>query len=106
MLDAPGLILPEIHNTEGEKPKFRVVLYEPLKKKACVMQDDQIVLEQRGRQTAQAWISRIGWKQGKLQYTIQTEGVEEQFLKSYAELLEKKVLSIAEKLGCCEVVFP
>lgn len=105
MLDAPGLILPEIHNTEGEKPKFRVVLYEPLKKKACVMQEDQIVLEQRGRQTAQAWISMIGWKQGKLQYTIQTEGVEEQFLKSYAELLEKKVLSIAEKLGCCEVVF-
>lgn len=105
MLDAPGLILPEIHNTEGKRPKFRVVLYEPLKKKACVIKDDQVVMEQSGREHAQAWLSTIGWNQGKLQYTIQTENVAEQFLQSYVKLIEKKVLSISDKLGFCEVIF-
>ena len=99
------MILPEIHNTEGKRPKFRVVLYEPLKKKACVIKDDQVVMEQSGREHAQAWLSTIGWNQGKLQYTIQTENVAEQFLQSYVKLIEKKVLSISDKLGFCEVIF-
>ena len=105
MLDAPGLILPEIHNTEGESPRFRVVLYEPLRAKACVMKDEQVLLEQTNRENAQAWLSEISWKNGTLQYIVQTEGVENYFLESYAYLAEKKVLSIADKLGNCEVIF-
>lgn len=35
MLDAPGLILPVIHQKEG-RPVFRVTLTEPLKDAACI----------------------------------------------------------------------
>jgi len=36
MLDAPGLILPVIHQKEG-RPVFRVTLTEPLKDAACIL---------------------------------------------------------------------
>ena len=35
MLDAPGLILPVIHEKEG-RPVFKVTLTEPLKEEACI----------------------------------------------------------------------
>ena len=38
MLDAPGLILPVIHEKEG-RPVFKVTLTEPLKEEACIVKD-------------------------------------------------------------------
>ena len=40
MLDAPGLILPVIHQKEG-RPVFRVTLTEPLKDAACIIKDGE-----------------------------------------------------------------
>lgn len=40
MLDAPGLILPVIHQKEG-RPVFRVTLTEPLKDAACITKDGE-----------------------------------------------------------------
>lgn len=105
MLDAPGLILPEIHNREGESPRFRVVLFEPLRKQACVLCQEEVVFEQRKREEVHVKISRIGWKKERLQIIVQTDGVSERLLKSYAELMQEKVLGISEKLGNCEVIF-
>lgn len=103
MLDAPGLILPEIHNREGEKPKFHVTLFEPLQSKASVQCDGSVVFEQRKREEVRVKLTRIGWNEGQLQMCVQTDGVSGEFLQVYGKLLDEKALGISEKLGDCEV---
>ena len=61
MLDAPGLILPVIHEKEG-RPVFKVTLTEPLKEEACIVKDGKTVLLQRKREEADAWIRAISWE--------------------------------------------
>lgn len=105
MLDAPGLILPEIHKREGEKPQFHVTLFEPLQSKASVNCEDEVVFEQRKREEVEVKINRIGWSHGQLKMYVQTDGVSEELLQAYAKLLNEKVLGISEKLGDCSVCF-
>ena len=58
MLDAPGLILPVIHEKEG-RPVFKVTLTEPLKEEACIVKEGKAVLLKRKREEEDEWIRAI-----------------------------------------------
>lgn len=93
MLDAPGLILPKIHQGTG-KPVFRVVLSEQLREKPCICRKDEVLYEEQERNTVSAKIDRVVWRKGAyeaknaMELEISVEGAEERVLAAYAELLE------------------
>lgn len=95
MLDAPGLILPSIHQKEG-KPVFKVTVFEKAKEKPCIEKDGEVVVSQRKREEVSFKVSGLSVKDGKLCVDIKTTGVLDEFLKAYAELMEKGVLEITE----------
>lgn len=96
-IDAPGLILPDLHVGEG-KPKFKVTLLEPLKEKACITRSGEVICEQKNRDEVSAWISEVGMEDGTLFVTVQTEGVNEAVLQVYTELYTEGVLGISKTL--------
>lgn len=96
-IDAPGLILPDLHVGEG-KPKFKVSLLEPVKEKAYITKDEVVVCQQKTRDDVSAWVSEVGMKDGALAVKIQTEGVCDKVLEAYAELFGEGVL------GCSKVL--
>lgn len=97
VIDAPGLILPDLHVGQG-KPEFKVSLWEPLKGKSCIYQAENLVCEQKMRSEVSVWISEVAVSEGKLDVTIQTEGVEEAVVASYAKLFEEGVLGISREV--------
>lgn len=92
MLDAPGLILPVIHNKEG-RPVFKVTLTEQLKEKACITRDGSVVCEQRERSAVQLKVSRVSYEQEKLAVTVKAGGVDGEVLKAYTELWQQGLLN-------------
>lgn len=96
-IDAPGLILPDLHVGEG-KPKFKVSLLEPIKEKACITKNGEVVCAQRTRADVSAWISEVGMRNEALSVKIQTEGVADSVLKAYAELFEEGILECSKEL--------
>ncbi len=100
-LDAPGLILPRIHQREG-RPGLKVTLLEKNREQACVERDGRIVASQRERDGISFWVSGLWAREGKLGADISVRGVEAAFLKAYAALLEQGALEISrgwEALG-------
>lgn len=95
MLDAPGLILPVIHEKEG-RPVFKVTLTEPLKEEACIVKDGKAVLLQRKREEADAWIRAISWENDNFTFHIRTNGVQPNVLHTYSTLWSKGVLAECE----------
>lgn len=100
MLDAPGLILPEIHNREGA-PVFKVTLYEQLRESACILCEGNEVVSQKNREDVQVWVERIRMCGDRLELLIRTEGVPEMVLSAYAELFDKGILDLANRLDPC-----
>ncbi|MDY5844984.1 MAG: M14 family metallopeptidase [Bariatricus sp.] len=98
MLDAPGLILPEIHNREGA-PVFKVTLYEQLREKAAIVKDGQDAEVQKERGEVRIWIQKIRLSDDKLELAIETTGVSDAWLSSYAELFGKGVLETAKNVS-------
>lgn len=112
MLDAPGLILPKIHNAVG-KPVFRVTLSEQLKEKPCILCDGETVFEEQDRDSVSVKLERVTFETdhaeresaaadrsgGKFGLEIAVRGVAEDVLGAYAELLEEGILSRGEDLG-------
>lgn len=96
-IDAPGLILPDLHVAEG-KPKFKVTLLEPLQDKACITKNGEVVCEQKTREDVSVWIAEVGMEDGELAITVQTEGVCDKVLDAYAELYTDGVLGISQVL--------
>lgn len=97
MLDAPGLILPVIHNKEG-RPLFKVTLTEQLKEKACILRDGAVVCEQRDRSEVGLKVNRVSYEQEKLAVTVQAGGVAGDVLEAYAALWEKGLLRRSKEL--------
>lgn len=95
MLDAPGLILPSIHQKEG-RPVFKVTVFEKAKEKPCIEKDGEVAASQRKREEVSFKVSGLSANDGKLCVDIQTTGVSDEFLKAYADLMEKGVLEITE----------
>lgn len=97
LLDAPGLILPVIHNREGA-PSFRVSLYERLAEKAYILRGEKIAACQREREEVSVRIVRIYFKERRLGVEIQVKGVPESVLKAYAELFSENVLELSRSV--------
>jgi len=91
LLDAPGLILPQIHNREG-KPVFQMSLYERLAEKASIVCEGKELFSQRKREEVSLHIRRIYPEGGTLGLEIETAGVPEAVLESYARLLSEGIL--------------
>lgn len=98
MLDAPGLILPAIHNREG-RPVFKVLLSEQLCEKPCILRGGEEVCRQRMREEVALKISRISFENGNLSVTVDAKGVEDSVLEAYAELLEQGVVGKKQSFG-------
>lgn len=95
MLDAPGLILPSIHQREG-RPALKVTVFEKLKEKPCITKDGTVIESMRKREDVSFKVTRLWEKNGKLGVEISAKGVTEEYLKAYAGLLEQGVLEILE----------
>lgn len=98
MLDAPGLILPVIHNKEG-RPVFKVTLTEQLKEKACILRDGVVVCEQRAREEVQLKIKRVSYEQEQLAVTVQAGGVDGDIVRAYTALWGQGLLNRSKELA-------
>lgn len=103
ILDAPGLILPKIHKSKG-KPEFKVILYEQLRDKPCIMQGNEIVAEERQRSRAGLKVSRLFLENGKLGVTVETRGVDDGMLEAYAKLFTEGILESSRAIGGFEII--
>lgn len=97
ILDAPGLLLPEIHNRRGV-PVFRAVLYEQQMKKACLLRDGKQIVQEKSRDQVSLRITRIYQQGTKLALEIETEGVEPEVLSAYAELFSSGILENSQHI--------
>lgn len=103
ILDAPGLILPEIHNGKGN-PVFKVTLFEQLREKPCIMRGNEIAAEEGKRSQVRLKVSRLFRENGKLGVTVHAEGVADELLDAYARLYEKGILGCSGKIGGCGLI--
>ena len=90
LLDAPGLILPVIHQCKGN-PRMRVSLKEQLRQTASVEADGQVLFAPADKREVNVWISGIRLEKDQLNVEIATEA-DPGMVKAYAELMEKGLL--------------
>lgn len=95
MLDAPGLILPSIHQKEG-RPVFKVTVFEKMTEKPCIEKDGVLIDGMGKREQVSFKVTGISQKEGKLCLQIASKGVSDEFLQAYAELMEKDVLELTQ----------
>ena len=103
MLDAPGLILPVIHNKEGA-PSFHVTLSERKRECPAVIKEGKVLCESSSCRNYSAYISGVSLQNGKYTVEITTEGTSDSMLSAYAELMEKEQLNISEYTGHCDAM--
>ncbi|OLS02780.1 M14 family metallopeptidase [Tissierella creatinophila] len=98
LLDAPGLILPVINKKIG-KPKFRVILYDQLKKSPCIKAHNRTIKSQLKRNEIELYIKRLSYEDDKVTVTLKTDIKEEKLVKSYMDLLELRLLKVSTKFS-------
>lgn len=104
MLDAPGLILPQIHNAPG-KPVFRVTLYGQLAEEPYIVQEKTgVIWKQRERSEVSLTISRVSYEEDNVIVTVRAEGAERAVLKAYAGLLEQSILKRSREIRNCDIL--
>ncbi len=105
MLDAPGLILPVIKKGEG-KPKFKVTLYDQVASEPYICSDEREIYSLSSREQQNVYIHKVSFEDEQLNVHVEVDGVDSKIIESYAELLNKKVLSISNKFkGTHKIVF-
>ena len=95
MLDAPGLILPSIHQKEG-KPVFKVTVFEKSKEKPCIEKNGEVLLSMGKREDVSFKVTGLSRKEGKFCLDVTVRGTSDEFIKAYAELIEKDALEITQ----------
>lgn len=103
ILDAPGLILPLIHNGKG-KPELKVSLYEQLRNKPCIMRGSDIIAAERQRSQVGLKVSRLFMENGRFGVTVKTWGVTDVMLEAYAKLFTDGILESSREIGGCEII--
>lgn len=89
--DAPGLILPVLHNSEG-KPKFKATLYDRVMDEACVVSNGTVhTLPGDG---VNAYLTGFRNVSGKTAAVVTLTGADKDTVRAYAELLENGVLHV------------
>ena len=96
MLDAPGLILPNIKKKAG-KPYMKVTLYEQKSKDPAIQRKEEKISSRLQRKDIQCYIKEISSSEEGKKAVICVEGADEKVLKSYVELLNKGILEISQK---------
>lgn len=92
VLDAPGLILPVIHQRRG-KPSFCVTLYEPVMREPCIWMDGKLLACQSPREKIDCIVESVAWKDGRLVPYLLVEGVDREYVKAYTELWNARLLT-------------
>lgn len=97
--DAPGLILPKIKKAKGN-PKFEVKLFNQEYESVYYEVDgDRFFIKDKLNSEPEAYIDKISYKRGELEYSIQLENVNKKIAESYFHLLGKCELQMNEKLN-------
>jgi len=94
MFDAPGLILPVIHNVKGA-PRFTASLYEQLSQQPYIECDGKIAACAHNHNEISLYISRISYENG-LVFDISAQGVDSSLLASYADLIGKNIINLGK----------
>ena len=104
--DAPGLILPKIRKQEG-KPRMKVTVYAQNSQEPVIRQKDGTLIRPvLSKSEVNVWMK--GFRADKEGNTavLRVEGVPEEVVKAYAELLDKDQLMLGSKLeGIRKLVF-
>lgn len=95
MLDAPGLILPDIVKGTG-KPTFKVTLFDELEKNPCIKSEKKVIESRLTREQIALYIQRLTQKDGKITAFLNTNIRDESLVASFMELLEQQALQISK----------
>lgn len=103
ILDAPGLILPDVHQAEG-KPVFKVTLFEQEKERPEIYCDDKLMCASMKHEDVSMIVSKVSYENDKLKVHIAAEGVEASVLQAYAELFADGILAGSHNLANCDML--
>lgn len=92
-IDAPGLILPLIHQGQG-KPQLTVRLLQAADAAPCIRQGGQILAGPLERRDIGLWLQGLSQTDGRLTAHLQTDYTDGDFLQAYLELLAQGSLSV------------
>lgn len=84
VIDAPGLILPDLIAKDGP-PKLRVSLFDTHRKKNALVKEGVVIAEEKPRESVQAKIISVSSEEGILAVTLHITGVDEALLRAYAQ---------------------
>ncbi len=106
MLDAPGLIFPDIHKKEGA-PVFNVTLFETLYSGASIKDGDEVLASAGTRDDVDVYLPKLSYEDGKLVVTVMVERASREILKAYAQVLESfnQELELGRAGGCDAIRF-
>lgn len=97
MFDSPGLILPKIIKREG-KGSFKATLFDTKSDKAKIICQGSTVCGQTDRKNFNAYITKVTWE-NMLCVTAKAEGVSDDFLKAYAQIINDGISDIKEEFS-------
>ena len=103
VLDAPGLILPDIHQAEG-KPVWKVTLLEQEKERPEIYCDGKLVCASMKHEAVHVMITKVSYDNGEIIIHVAAKGVEASVLQAYAQLFEAGVLSCSHRLAHCHKI--
>jgi len=94
MLDAPGLILPDIVKGTG-KPVFKVTLSDELEKNPCIKSGNKVIESQLTREQIELCVQKLLQKDGKITAFLNTNIKEESLVDGFMKLLDQQLLQIS-----------
>ncbi len=103
MLEEPGLILPVIRKGNG-KPVFKVTMYDQMAAKPSVYVNDTELEGIPGRHEIAVRVTEAVWEEGEIALTLETEGVEEQIVKAYTDLVNQGITTDQADYGKIETL--
>lgn len=96
--DAPGLILPRIRKNIG-KPEMKVSVYSQMAQKpALVLKDGARISKESGQDPVNVWLDSILAEGEEQTAVLQIEGVPDEVICAYAQLLDAGILTLGERL--------
>lgn len=96
--DAPGLVLPKLRVSEGS-PKFKVTLFEKKREQPILIKDGREWDFKEKAERATVELREFNYTNGNLRAVLYFTDTDETFVKVYADLLQKGVLSLSEMIG-------
>ncbi|MCR4956662.1 MAG: hypothetical protein K6A30_08250 [Lachnospiraceae bacterium] len=97
LTDAPGLILPCIHKAKGA-PTMEVELFRQESDEPALFIREKRIVNTLKKEDIQIYVGEICQEQNKIIVKIKVKGVPKNYVKAYAQLLDLKVLDIANRI--------